>query len=151
MYPYRSLPPKAFWKSGVANKNLFEAAEIWDPKFSVSAQDRIATYGSCFAQHIGKALENRGYKWFRTEPAVFGMSKTNLKKYGYNANGWVMHITSIGKSISEAQKKAYGLIDGVFLPMKFFRTDIGNRVETVDLPLLIKWGQIVEIDGYSSA
>ena len=81
--PYKHQPPKAFWQSGVAQHSMLDVSEIWDPKFNITNRDFIATYGSCFAQHIGKALRARGYKWLSTEPAVFGLSPENQSRYGY--------------------------------------------------------------------
>ncbi len=84
MHPYKSLPSHAFWKHAVAGGTAFSTEKMWDPKFQISESDNIATYGSCFAQHFGRALEARGLNWFRPEVPVFGMSKANLTSYGYN-------------------------------------------------------------------
>ncbi len=84
MHPYQSLPPHAFWKTGVADNNAFDMPKIWRPEFPILADDKIATYGSCFAQHFGKALAEKGVCWLRTEPAVFGMSKPSLTAYSYD-------------------------------------------------------------------
>ena len=81
--PYKSQPPKAFWNSAVSERSLLDMAEMWDPKFNIKNRDAIATYGSCFAQHIGKALQARGYNWLRCEPSVKGMSAENQARYGY--------------------------------------------------------------------
>ncbi len=62
---------------------MLDIADMWDPKFYIKKHDAIATYGSCFAQHIGKALDSRGYNWLRLEPSVLGMSQVNLSRYGY--------------------------------------------------------------------
>lgn len=81
--PYKHQPPKAFWKSGISERTMLDIADIWTPKFDIKKRDKIATYGSCFAQHIGKALESRGYNWLRCERAILGMSTVNLRRYGY--------------------------------------------------------------------
>ena len=83
MNPYEDLPKKAFWKPAVANKSMFDIDEIWDPKFRIKRLDKIVTYGSCFAQHIGQALETRGFKWHRTEMAPSCMGAVNTKKFNY--------------------------------------------------------------------
>lgn len=62
--------------------------------------------------------------------------------YWAGTNGWVMHITGEAETISKAQEKVYKLIKKVILPMKFYRTDIGDRVKEIDLPLLRKWNLI---------
>ncbi|EYD74133.1 hypothetical protein Rumeso_04332 [Rubellimicrobium mesophilum DSM 19309] len=84
MHPYNDLPPKAFWKPAVGDRNMLQIEELWDPKFRISAQDKVSTYGSCFAQHIGRALKSRGFNWFRAEPAPQFMSSTNLTRFNYD-------------------------------------------------------------------
>jgi hypothetical protein len=83
MNPYESLPQKAFWKPAVANRSMFDIDEIWDPKFKIKQSDKIVTYGSCFAQHIGRALESRGFQWHKPEVAPMGMGAVNAKKFNY--------------------------------------------------------------------
>jgi len=84
MNPYEDLPQKAFWKLAVANKSMFDISELWDPKFHIEPKQKIVTFGSCFAQHIGQALKNQGFMWFSTERPPFGLSEKNCKKYNYN-------------------------------------------------------------------
>lgn len=84
MSPYENLPSRQFWKSAIAEKNLFDICDIWNPKFPFTKTDRVSTYGSCFAQHIGKALLERGYAWFDTEPAPVGLSRENTKLFNYS-------------------------------------------------------------------
>lgn len=84
MHPYLKQSPKAFWKSGVVDKSMYDAAEVWDPKFDIKPDDMIGTYGSCFSQHIGQALTDRGHSWLQTERAPFGMDKINRKRFGYD-------------------------------------------------------------------
>ena len=69
MTPYDNLPAKAFWRLAVANRSMFDIDELWDPKFHIEPDDGVATFGSCFAQHIGRALKSRGYRWLISEPA----------------------------------------------------------------------------------
>jgi len=44
---------------------------------------QVATFGSCFAQHIGRALKKRGFSWLDTEPAPSGLFEENKSKFGY--------------------------------------------------------------------
>lgn len=83
MNPYENLPPKAFWKRAVAQNSMFNVGGLWNPKFKVSPKTPVATYGSCFAQHIGRALQARGYEWLRTENAPTGMSDENAHLFNY--------------------------------------------------------------------
>lgn len=83
MHPYKNLPEKHFWRPAVAERSMFDVRDLWDPKFPVGKKDRVATFGSCFAQHIGRALAVRGLSWLDGEPAPKMLSPENKKKFNY--------------------------------------------------------------------
>lgn len=83
MHPYQELDEKHFWAPAVGKRNMFEIEGLWNPKFPIGKDHKVATYGSCFAQHIGRALASRGYSWLNTEPAPVGLSEGNARKYNY--------------------------------------------------------------------
>ncbi len=83
MNPYQNLPDNSFWAPAVAQKSMFDILEIWDPKHKLGLATKVATYGSCFAQHIGRALKQRGYNWLVTEPSPLMMSEETAKKFNY--------------------------------------------------------------------
>ncbi|MEH3145217.1 MAG: GSCFA domain-containing protein [Methylobacterium frigidaeris] len=68
-HPYEQAPPYTKWRHAVAAP----AVEAVDPAvgfpFRLGRRDRVATAGSCFAQHIGRALSARGFSHFVTEAA----------------------------------------------------------------------------------
>jgi hypothetical protein len=84
MNPYQKLPETAFWKPAVAQRSMYDITGLWNPKFEISASSKVATYGSCFAQHIGNALEARGFNWLIEEKPPSCNNKLKLKKFGYN-------------------------------------------------------------------
>jgi len=69
MTPYDDLPQSSFWRPAVADRAPLQIEGLWTPKFRIAPRDRIVTAGSCFAQHIGRALAARGYRWLDAEPA----------------------------------------------------------------------------------
>jgi len=84
MTPYSSQPAKAFWKSSVSDRSMFDIADLWDPKFQILPETKVATYGSCFAQHIGRALQDRGLNWHRSEAAPAGLKPENARRFNYD-------------------------------------------------------------------
>lgn len=82
--PYVGLDDRAFWKLAVASRSLFDLTELWKPKFDLKTSDQFVTFGSCFAQHIGRALVARGFAWFNGEPAPRGLSASSAKSFNYN-------------------------------------------------------------------
>lgn len=83
MHPYKSLDEKYFWAPAVGQRDMLEIAQLWDPKFRIGKRMQISTYGSCFAQHIGRALSKQGFNWFIAEPAPEGLSAENAKRFNY--------------------------------------------------------------------
>ncbi|MGE0697489.1 MAG: GSCFA domain-containing protein [Hyphomicrobiaceae bacterium] len=83
-HPYAGLPPNAFWRSAVATIPPQQISGVWKPKWSVDPGTPIATAGSCFAQHISKALVARGYSWFNAENPPKRMTPETRKAYNYD-------------------------------------------------------------------
>ncbi|MGG5818274.1 GSCFA domain-containing protein [Falsiroseomonas sp. HW251] len=70
--PYAGLPDTAFWRRAVSGAETLDP--VTAPRFGIVPSDRIATAGSCFAQHIARALAARGVAPLVTEdgPAARG-------------------------------------------------------------------------------
>ncbi|MGW9820810.1 GSCFA family protein [Methylorubrum extorquens] len=83
-HPYKTLPEKAFWRPAVSSKNMFEIEELWEPKFNISRDAQVTTFGSCFAQHIGRALRQRGFKWLITEKRPEWLSDEDAEKFNFD-------------------------------------------------------------------
>lgn len=82
-HPYADLGPEAYWKTGVAEPGAHGLSGLWTPKFPIRPGDRIVTAGSCFAQHIGRALAERGYGWTDCEPAPPFLRGEEARRFGY--------------------------------------------------------------------
>lgn len=81
--PYRRQPAYAFWRSAVAAPAVAEVDPVVSVPFTISAKDRIASAGSCFAQHISRHLRDRGFDYFVTEPAHPIVSPEHAALYNY--------------------------------------------------------------------
>lgn len=81
--PYTDLPTRAFWSPAVGKRDALDIDELWEPKWPVMPRMKIATFGSCFAQHFGRALARRGYQWFDAEPAPAALSEETAKAFNY--------------------------------------------------------------------
>lgn len=66
--PYSHQPERAFWSRAVAMKHATEISGLFDgiPRL---ASAKFATAGSCFAQHMGRALKAHGLHYMDYEPA----------------------------------------------------------------------------------
>ena len=66
-HPYTSLPDHAFWRRAVAAAPAGELDPVPEAPFDFTPQARVATAGSCFAQHIGRYLAGSGCAFLVTE------------------------------------------------------------------------------------
>ena len=81
--PYSHLPPSAFWRTGVAERADGRFDDLSAPKFTLKRGMKIATAGSCFAQHVGRALRQAGCNVIDTERAPAIVPEPVRQKYGF--------------------------------------------------------------------
>lgn len=84
IHPYQSMPASAFWSRGVVASRSAVPADIYTRKWPIARDERIATAGSCFAQHIGRRLKARGYRVLDLEPAPRYLPSSVHGKFGYS-------------------------------------------------------------------
>ncbi|CAN7313154.1 GSCFA domain-containing protein [Caulobacter sp. LjRoot300] len=65
--PYASAPQHAFWSRAISRKASDEVDPVVAPSFRISPKTKVATAGSCFAQHIAKHLRKVGINPLVTE------------------------------------------------------------------------------------
>jgi hypothetical protein len=82
--PYSNLPDHQFWRRAVSRVERFRMDPVIDTRFKIAADDRVATAGSCFAQHIARSLRRSGSQYYVAEPAPSGMSDSEAasRQYG---------------------------------------------------------------------
>lgn len=82
-HPYATLPPRAYWKTGVAERGSADFAGLWSPRFEFERGTRFATAGSCFAQHISRWLKANGHEWVDSERAPDDLTAAEVADGGY--------------------------------------------------------------------
>jgi hypothetical protein len=81
MSPYAGRPPYAFWRRAFAPSALNDFDPVTDVPFKIGKLDKVATAGSCFAQHIARTLKADGYNYFVTERGPMTAGAVN-ENYG---------------------------------------------------------------------
>ncbi len=81
-HPYRDLPGRSFWRH-CADAPDFGRSDYYQPAFPITAGMRIATAGSCFAQHVGAGLRRSRAELIDAEPAPAMMSAGTARRFGY--------------------------------------------------------------------
>ncbi|MBU2865565.1 GSCFA domain-containing protein [Pacificibacter marinus] len=95
MSPYDTLPPRAFWRSGVVAE-VPESAEpiqvaeplqaiqgLYLPKFAITKDTTIMTAGSCFAQHVHRNLYERDWAVLDFESPQHNFRRDVMTRFGY--------------------------------------------------------------------
>jgi hypothetical protein len=67
-HPYKKLPAKAFWRRSVADPAPSDVDPVGVFEAHIGAETKVATAGSCFAQHIARYLKESGYCYYVAEP-----------------------------------------------------------------------------------
>ena len=67
--PYRNLPKYHFWRDSVASVKPADLDPVVNPKFRIAPTEKVATAGSCFAQHIARTLSRNGFHYYIAETA----------------------------------------------------------------------------------
>jgi hypothetical protein len=72
--PYADLPAERFWRKVVAGVPPFALAPGPSGRFTIAPDARVATAGSCFAQHVARALTQAGFGHYLAEAAPDGLA-----------------------------------------------------------------------------
>lgn len=67
--PYHGAPDHQFWRRSVSGRPAQAVDPVVHDGWRIGRDDRIATAGSCFAQHIARTLAASGYRYLVTEAA----------------------------------------------------------------------------------
>jgi hypothetical protein len=78
------LPEKAFWRRSVAAVPARAVDPVGMFDLRIEADSKVATAGSCFAQHIARYLRKSGYCYYVTEPghAILPKRVRESQNYG---------------------------------------------------------------------
>jgi len=83
--PYADLPPSSYWRNGVVDSpSVFVEGFSAKTRPILRKETRVATAGSCFAQHISRVLSARGLNYYvaETPPPAMSPDEAQSKYYG---------------------------------------------------------------------
>lgn len=82
-HPYKSAPRHNFWRRAVAEVEPGKVDPVVDfPKW-IEPDTRVATAGSCFAQHIARYLRKSGFNFYVTEPGHPILAESVRRQHHY--------------------------------------------------------------------
>jgi hypothetical protein len=108
-HPYQSLPDHCFWRKAVARPASGDVDPVLRAKFPIRKTDRVATAGSCFAQHIARHLAAAGFNYFVTETAHPLFPDQIARQYNYGTFSARYGNVYTSRQLVQLLKRAYGL------------------------------------------
>jgi len=80
--PYKGLPDFHFWRRVVEQMPFDKVDPIVKPKLVLTMDHKIATAGSCFAQHISRTLHKNGFNYYVSETAPENITNAEERNFG---------------------------------------------------------------------
>jgi GSCFA family/Polysaccharide biosynthesis enzyme WcbI len=65
--PYQGLHDYQFWRRAIERLPISDVNPVVNARFKLSRESKVATAGSCFAQHISRTLTKHGFNYYVTE------------------------------------------------------------------------------------
>lgn len=81
-HPYRGRPARTRWRTVAEAAHPLDVEDWYRRKFELSGSP-IGTAGSCFAQHIGRELREKGFRFVDVEPPPGILHRRSHAAFGY--------------------------------------------------------------------
>lgn len=107
-HPYKSLPPKAFWRKSVAGVAPREVDPVGEFRLKITPQTKVATAGSCFAQHIARHLKASGFNYYVAEPGHPVIPKALRLQHNYGTFSARYGNIYTARQLRQLFDRAYG-------------------------------------------
>ena len=82
-HPYKELPGHCFWQKVMGSVPPFAVDPVVRVPFKISRSALVATGGSCFAQHIGRALQGNNCSYYVVESAPDSLPASKHREWNY--------------------------------------------------------------------
>ncbi|HXT07278.1 MAG TPA: GSCFA domain-containing protein, partial [Roseiarcus sp.] len=123
-HAYSDLPGYCFWRESVAEPAASEVDPVVAAKFKISTSDRVATAGSCFAQHISRRLDAAGFCYLVTETAHPAFNARCYRDFNYGVYSARYGNVYTARQLRQLIERAYGQ----FAPVEDIWSGEGVRV-----------------------
>lgn len=137
--PYKNQPDRAFWERAVARPECRSVRPIGQTFPIISKDTKVATAGSCFAQHVARAMVSDGLNYHVTETAPAEMDKETADALGFGLFSARYGNIYSSRQLLQLMQRAYGDLDPLEIawPVKGgyvdpFRPNIGEIFESPD-------------------
>lgn len=109
--PYTGLPKNRFWRQAVAAVAPENVDPVGDPPFTIGKDDRVATAGSCFAQHVSRALARDGFNYYVVEAAPPGLGAERAAEANFGTFSARYGNVYTARQLLQLFDRAYGTFE----------------------------------------
>ena len=109
--PYMGIPSYQHWRKAMTGVNPSDMDPVVIRDLSITKDDRVATAGSCFAQHIARTLQGAGYNYFVAERAPANMSAAEAWQANYGVFSARYGNIYSARQLVQLFDRAYGRFD----------------------------------------
>jgi hypothetical protein len=106
---YSGLPAYCFWRETVCDRAPHNVDPVVAAKFKISRTDRVATAGSCFAQHISRRLLAAKFNYLVTETAHPLFNEHCYRGFNYGVYSARYGNIFTVRQLKQLLQRAYGL------------------------------------------
>lgn len=107
-HPYRQLPEKAFWRRSVSDPAGHEVDPVGEFDLRIAPDTKVATAGSCFAQHIARHLAMSGFNYHVVEPGHPILDQTLRDRHQYGLFSARYGNIYTARQLLQLIQRAYG-------------------------------------------
>jgi hypothetical protein len=110
--PYSGLPAHQFWKGALSGIPMEQVDPVVSVPFHLSRNTKVATAGSCFAQHISRTLQRNGFNYYIAETGeTLSIDEAQRRHYGVFSARYGNLYTA--RQLLQLFERAYG----IFVPI----------------------------------
>lgn len=107
-HPYKELPSYAYWRRSFADVPFPDVDVVAKFPFLIEPQHKIATAGSCFAQHIARRLSEGGFNYLVAEPGHPLLGDDLRKQFNYGVFSARYGNIYTSRQLLQLIQRAYG-------------------------------------------
>ncbi len=107
-HPYQHSASYQRWRQAIGQIAAQDVDPVVRAKFRIGPDDRIVTAGSCFAQHIARALNACGYRFLVTETAHPLLPPELAERFGYGIYSARTGNIYTARQLLQLAQRAYG-------------------------------------------
>jgi hypothetical protein len=111
--PYRLLNDHAFWKRSIAKLPAHEVDPVVDFPQLINRDTKVATAGSCFAQHIARRLSKSGFNYYVPENGHEIFDPETLTTYNYGTFSARYGNLYTARQLFQLFQRAFGLFSPI--------------------------------------